>query len=113
MGLPRFWGRLEGGVILGPGGGGAVASGAVGTSGSSSTTRVRRNSHDDADNEDDDTGVIPPSFATPAPDPNILGLGWTVAYYVLLVTGAVGFAYLLWPLTESTNSLVDFGVKLP
>ncbi|TKA69766.1 hypothetical protein B0A49_05220, partial [Cryomyces minteri] len=35
-----------------------------------------------------------------------LGVEWTVAYYTVLVAGAVGFYYLLWPLTESRNALV-------
>lgn len=33
---------------------------------------------------------------------------WTVAYYVLLVGGAVGFWRLLWPLTDSENALAKF-----
>lgn len=33
------------------------------------------------------------------------GVGWTVAYYVLLVAGAVGFGYQLFPLTESSHAL--------
>ncbi|RAK99359.1 CAAX prenyl protease RCE1 [Aspergillus ibericus CBS 121593] len=37
-----------------------------------------------------------------------LGLGWTVAYYALLVGGAVGFFYALWPLTDSYNALASF-----
>lgn len=37
-----------------------------------------------------------------------LGVSWTVAYYVLLVAGAVGFYYLLWPLTESSLALASF-----
>ncbi|KAJ5902699.1 hypothetical protein N7495_003227 [Penicillium taxi] len=37
-----------------------------------------------------------------------LSIGWTVAYYVLLVSGAVAFAWLLWPLTESYSALVPF-----
>ncbi|CAG8208098.1 unnamed protein product [Penicillium salamii] len=40
-----------------------------------------------------------------------LGLGWTVAYYVLLVAGAVGFCQALWPLTESYHALVSFTTK--
>ncbi|KAK8200134.1 uncharacterized protein BKA78DRAFT_303417 [Phyllosticta capitalensis] len=38
-------------------------------------------------------------------------IGWTTAYYVLLVAGAVGFWKLLWTLTESSNALVVFGAK--
>lgn len=42
-------------------------------------------------------------------------LKWTVAYYVLLVVGAVAFWRNLWVLTESGNALVPssaFGVKV-
>lgn len=35
------------------------------------------------------------------------GVGWTVTYYVLLVTGAVGFWKALWMLTESERRLVE------
>ncbi|KAG9204857.1 hypothetical protein G6514_010091 [Epicoccum nigrum] len=31
---------------------------------------------------------------------------WTVAYYVILVAGSVGFYYQLFPLTESTHALL-------
>ncbi|KAL6154355.1 CAAX prenyl protease [Exserohilum turcicum] len=33
------------------------------------------------------------------------GIGWTVAYYLILVAGAVGFYYQLFPLTESSHAL--------
>lgn len=33
-------------------------------------------------------------------------VAWTVAYYVILVAGAVGFYYQLFPLTESTHTLL-------
>ncbi|KAF2454518.1 hypothetical protein BDY21DRAFT_399902 [Lineolata rhizophorae] len=36
------------------------------------------------------------------------GVAWSVAYYALLVGGAVGFYVLLWPLTESERALVRF-----
>ncbi|KAL1992923.1 hypothetical protein VTN49DRAFT_3679 [Thermomyces lanuginosus] len=36
------------------------------------------------------------------------GIWWTVAYYVILVCGAMGFFYLLWPLTESPHALAEF-----
>lgn len=35
-------------------------------------------------------------------------IGWTVTYYVLLFVGAGGFYYGLFPLTESSNALVEF-----
>ncbi|PKY06063.1 prenyl protein protease [Aspergillus campestris IBT 28561] len=37
-----------------------------------------------------------------------LAMGWTVAYYLLLVGGAIGFYYGLWPLTESAHALALF-----
>lgn len=37
-----------------------------------------------------------------------LSVLWTVAYYILLVGGAVGWWKCLWVLTESESSLVDF-----
>jgi prenyl protein peptidase len=37
-----------------------------------------------------------------------LGIGWTIAYYVLLVTGAVGWKKLLWQWTESSAALTSF-----
>ena len=37
-----------------------------------------------------------------------LGLGWTVAYYVLLMVGAWGWWKLLWPLTASQAALTTF-----
>ncbi|KAF1829567.1 Abi-domain-containing protein [Decorospora gaudefroyi] len=33
------------------------------------------------------------------------GIGWTLAYYIVLVAGAVGFYYQLFPLTESSHAL--------
>jgi prenyl protein peptidase len=33
-------------------------------------------------------------------------IAWTVAYYVILIAGAVGFYYQLFPLTESTHALL-------
>ena len=36
-----------------------------------------------------------------------LNIGWTIAYYVLLVAGAVAFGKNLWVLTESSGKLAD------
>lgn len=38
-----------------------------------------------------------------------LGIGWTVAYYALLLAGAVSFRRALWPLTESEHALTTVG----
>lgn len=37
-----------------------------------------------------------------------LGLGWTIAYYIILVAGAFAFYFQLWPLTQSVNELASF-----
>jgi prenyl protein peptidase len=37
-----------------------------------------------------------------------LGVGWTVAYYIFLVAGAIGFWRQLWVLTESSSALALF-----
>ena len=37
-----------------------------------------------------------------------LDVVWTIAYYVLLVVGAVGWRKLLWTLTESESTLTKF-----
>ena len=37
-----------------------------------------------------------------------LGVEWTVAYYLVLVAGVVGFWQAFWVLTESEHRLVDF-----
>ncbi|KAL9084672.1 MAG: hypothetical protein Q9159_005102 [Coniocarpon cinnabarinum] len=38
-----------------------------------------------------------------------LSLFWSIVYYVLLVVGAAGFYWYLWPLTDSKHALVSFG----
>lgn len=53
----------------------------------------------------DDTEVSQLHLSAP------LGAGWTIAYYVLLVAGAVGFYRLLWPLSQSSLALASFGSK--
>lgn len=59
--------------------------------------------------EDDD----PASFAGVAKRVQVaggeLGIAWTMAYYIVLVAGAVGFYRELWVLTESKTALVGFG----
>lgn len=86
LGLPRFWGRVgpagEVGVELGEPIGPPEGAG----------------------KKDDDAAA--PGGA-PVGDPG-LGVGWSVAYYGLLVGGAVGFYRLLFPLTESELELASF-----
>lgn len=37
-----------------------------------------------------------------------LSISWTVVYYLLLLGGAMSFAFCLWPLTSSYNALIAF-----
>ncbi|KAI9808534.1 MAG: hypothetical protein M1825_003683 [Sarcosagium campestre] len=80
-GLPRLWGRVEAGVPLGP---------------PSNEERERK-----------DERRSPETSAIAVGDSR-LNIGWTVAYYFLLVIGAVIFCRALWPLTDSRHSLAQF-----
>ncbi|KAI9797756.1 MAG: hypothetical protein M1835_006928 [Candelina submexicana] len=79
-GLPRLWGRItvEAGVPLGP-----------------STER-----------KDDGEGKGVKQRVQVAD--GRLGVGWTVAYYLFLLGGAVGFWWGLWGLTDSSRALASF-----
>ncbi|KAK2861133.1 hypothetical protein FQN49_004511 [Arthroderma sp. PD_2] len=39
------------------------------------------------------------------------GIGWTAAYYIILLAGVVLFRSQFWPLTESSKALVSFSTK--
>jgi prenyl protein peptidase len=82
MGLPRLWGRV-GAIepLVGPDNG---------------QDRVRKRDKDKAT-----------ATKVKAADGG-LGIGWTVAYYVILVAGAIGFWKELWALTESSSALIQF-----
>ena len=45
-------------------------------------------------------------------EPQGLGVAWTVAYYAILVAGAVAWWQALWPLTESDGALIRLGPNL-
>ncbi|KAI4940950.1 hypothetical protein J4E91_011035 [Alternaria rosae] len=51
----------------------------------------------DADKKDDEQKSVPLYQGR--------GVGWTVAYYIVLIAGALGFYYQLFPLTESSHAL--------
>ncbi|KAJ5092294.1 CAAX amino terminal protease [Penicillium alfredii] len=53
-------------------------------------------------------GKEDPETTSAADAPAKLGIGWSVTYYALLVAGAVGFSFALWPLTESYHGAVPF-----
>lgn len=54
-----------------------------------------------------DEDPIPVMHAPRGKKMKTLGIEWTVAYYVLLVVGAVAFWQQLGPLTESANKLAE------
>lgn len=78
-GLPRFWGKVEVGVPLGP----------------------------PTERKDDGEGKGLKERIQVAD--GTLGVGWTVAYYLFLVGGAFGFWWNLWALTDSPRALASFG----
>ncbi|KAI9810987.1 MAG: hypothetical protein M1827_005718 [Pycnora praestabilis] len=77
-GLPRFWGRVEAGEPIGP----------------------------PLDRKDDGEGKGMKVNLQVADGK--LGVQWTVAYYVLLVGGAVAFWWGFWGFTESERALALF-----
>lgn len=84
MGLPRLWGRVEAPVPLAP-----------------PSVKAK-----------EDADIIAPASRKAMPNANDLGLGWTIAYYIVLVVGVALFYMNLWKLTESPHELVDFsGLK--
>jgi len=82
MGLPRVWGRLTGAqeTVIGPDG------------------------IQNPERKDDSSAGFRAEGRTPAK----LRVLWTFAYYILLVTGAVGWYKLLWVLTDSELALSTF-----
>jgi prenyl protein peptidase len=77
MGLPRFWGRLEGVVPL------------------IEPLATAQNKDGQRKNRSENRG-----------NRQINAL-WTVVYYILLVIGAVWFWKMLWVLTKSPAALID------
>lgn len=85
MGLPRLWGRVR------PARSASAEAVPIGPAGVNGEGKRADGSSSRAAHYDDH-------------------IGWTVAYYTLLVGGALGFWWLLWPLTESENALAGFAV---
>ncbi|OAA57866.1 CaaX prenyl proteinase Rce1 [Niveomyces insectorum RCEF 264] len=96
MGLPRVWGRVQR-APLAAAGDAAIhnASGAA----------VRGKDDDDNANAAAAAAPVRPSPARTRDGSTIL---WTLAYYVLLVAGAVFWYRNLWSLTESPLALASF-----
>jgi prenyl protein peptidase len=109
MGLPRVWGRVgkdiivvEAGVSLGPHDvhDGSQNAGARVHEKSYENNGVRRQAGP-SQRQTWEASVPYQQFTH-------MGTSWTLLYYMLLVSGAVGFWKLLWPLTESSAALVHF-----
>ncbi|PNS13825.1 hypothetical protein CAC42_1316 [Sphaceloma murrayae] len=96
MGFPRLWGRLGGSaeeVYMHP----------------SHDERLKSQELDELDASGSKANVARRSETAQGaavPRGGGLGVQWTVVYYLLLGAGIVGFAKLLYPLTESDNQLV-------
>ncbi|KAI9850129.1 MAG: hypothetical protein M1838_006064 [Thelocarpon superellum] len=86
-GLPRLWGRVEAGVPIGP------------------PLRERDNDKVDRREGGSNSSGIEAKLRV---GNGSLGIGWTIAYYLLLFAGAIGFWKTLWTLTESETQLVSF-----
>ncbi|KAK4550556.1 hypothetical protein LTR36_000135 [Oleoguttula mirabilis] len=67
----------------------------------SASVKVGNSLMQDKDEAEDTAAEIMPQ------GPKNLGIGWTVAYYALILMGSFGFYGLLWPLTESSNALAS------
>ncbi|KAK4968736.1 hypothetical protein LTR28_001637, partial [Elasticomyces elasticus] len=96
MGLPRVWGRV--GVDAGAAVGSAARDGDRGDGGKAGLFQMRAPESADELRWKAERGAAREGMC----------VGWTVAYYLLLVVGAVAFWRLLWPLTESGNALARF-----
>lgn len=125
LGLPRFWGRVGKGVFINSGRPAALARRVVpepkdlrSTARPRTRPTYRNEKEDEVDmlDEAEDPllggahgGDSAPMMHTPHAlgQRKDLGIAWTVAYYVLLVAGAIGFYKLLGPLTESKNKLAE------
>jgi len=81
LGFPRVWGRVGVGI-----GERVVRAGAGGGKGG-------------------DDGAVLRDALSAGPADASLGMAWTLAYYLVLISGAFGFYKLLWPLTESSHAL--------
>ncbi|MCJ1248360.1 hypothetical protein MMC30_005577 [Trapelia coarctata] len=132
MGLPRVWGRVGAGVVGRVGGQTAgkragegrvkeEVKGSVAGEGNmpelkemGQETVMGEMSGKGGDDVARDTGS-PPHTHINRPGKVFqaeyrgLGIGWTVAYYILLVGGAVTFWKAFWVLTKSENALVEWG----
>lgn len=85
MGLPRFFGRVGEGM-----GQAAVSAARQDDQGVDASMRKVADQLQAGSDEQD------------------LGINWTIAYYILLVIGAVSFKLLLFPLTDSPLAMAKF-----
>jgi len=94
MGVPQFWGRIAGEHPHAP-------------TTTHATPDVASDGHEHEPEGAEEEKARAMS-SRQAEGPQSLGVGWTAAYYALLVGGAYGFYRLLFPWTESGNALAVF-----
>jgi len=114
MGLPRVWGRVGADIVIQrpPSGrpqegeaddlkdlGQETIMGEVSNEAASSPTLITQPSRSHIAHR---AKVFPAEYTG-------LGVGWTVAYYLLLVGGMLAFWKGFWVLTKSENELVEWG----
>ncbi|KAF2097317.1 hypothetical protein NA57DRAFT_57908 [Rhizodiscina lignyota] len=122
LGLPRFWGRLGRETYVSDGRAAVDETlkqsrqlRSTTRAAAKTTTAAPRDDDDDDEDEDSEDVFAPTQDEDPIPVLHAprgrkvwtVGIGWTIAYYLLLVAGAVGFWKQLGPLTESTNKLAE------
>lgn len=124
LGLPRFWGRVGQDVYVKrkPAAVDRLVAESQGLRSAAANSGLSRSAKSEKAYESQATagaegslltekhnGGLAPIERAPPPLTEQMGLGvaWTVAYYVLLVVGAVGFYKFLGPLTESKNKLAE------
>lgn len=102
MGLPRFWGRVQAPeVIMAPD-----------TKYGFRLEREGNGNTGDGESDKKSDGVMTVEARRKLQVADgMLGMSWTIAYYILLVIGAVGWYKQLWALTESSNALAEFSGK--
>ncbi|KAI9847847.1 MAG: hypothetical protein M1837_001740 [Sclerophora amabilis] len=94
-GLPRVWGRV------------GLESSTEVAIGPPSRLSKQRSPSPSSSSSSSSSSSLPPQDQVQVAHGQ-LGIAWTVAYYILLVAGAVAFWKGLGPLTESKTGLVEF-----
>ena len=115
LGVPRFWGRVGQEIYVADGRAAVDETlkqsrelrSSAGATPSTQTPKYEHEEDRDVFSSMADPDPIPVLHAPTSSKADTVGIGWPVAYYVLLVAGAVSFWRLLEPLTESANRLAE------